>query len=346
MMHVLGIEASCDETAVAIVREDRTIVSHAIATQHQHEKTGGVVPEVAARLHLDLIPSLMQRALSEANIKPDQLSAIAGVAGPGLMGGLMVALMAAKGFALAANKPLIAVNHLEGHALTVRLTDAVEFPYLLLLVSGGNSQFLLVKGVGQYERLGATRDDAAGEAFDKSARLLGLGFPGGVQIEQLAKTGNIKRFHLPIPMQGQAHGDLSFSGLKTAVAQTIQQCGGLDQMDQQARADLAAGLQYAVAEALADRLDWLLTHRVDASWLHCPVVVAGGVAANQTIRARLLEVCAKHQRAFVAPPLSLCTDNAVMIAWAGLERFRLGMIDGDDVVARPRWPLTELTGSV
>jgi len=332
-MRVLGIETSCDETAAAIVDEARAILAERVLSQEAlHIPYGGIVPEVAARAHLDHLDGLIAHTLDDAKLGLADLDAIAVTGGPGLIGGVFVGVMTAKALALAAGKPFLAVNHLEGHALTVRLTDGIDFPYLLLLASGGHCQLLVVEGVGRYRRLGTTIDDAAGEAFDKAAKLLGLGYPGGPAIERCAQAGDPQRFPLPRPMLGRPGCDFSFSGLKTAVRQTAQ---GLGSMTDRDRADLAASFQQAVADVVADRAG----HALDQFGRLGPLVVAGGVAANAALRARLKALAESRGVAFVAPPLRLCTDNAAMIAWAGLERLRLGWTDGLDFAPRPRWPL-------
>ena len=338
-MIVLGIETSCDDTAAAVVGDDPRPRIHAnlIHTQlAEHAPYGGVVPEIAARAHLDRIDRLIQRALDEAGLGFHELDAVAAAAGPGLIGGLIVGTMAAKGIAWAEQKPFIAVNHLEAHALTARLSDGVAFPYLLLLVSGGHSQLLACAGVGQYRVLGASRDDAAGEAFDKTAKLLGLGYPGGPAIEQAARGGDPGRFPLPRPLKGRDGCDFSFSGLKTAVRQIIADRPPRGAADV---ADLAAAIELAICDTLIDRTANAM------AWFrrHCPagttLVAAGGVAANSRLRQRLAGLAAAAGLDFVAPPPALCTDNGAMIAWAGLERLRLGLTDGLDMPVRPRWPL-------
>jgi N6-L-threonylcarbamoyladenine synthase len=338
-MIVLGIETSCDDTAAAVVGDDPRphIHSNLIHTQlAEHAPYGGVVPEIAARAHLDHIDRLIQRALDAAGVAVQQLDGIAAAAGPGLIGGLIVGTMAAKGIAWAAQKPFIAVNHLEAHALTARLSDGVAFPYLLLLVSGGHSQLLVCAGVGRYRVLGASRDDAAGEAFDKTAKLLGLGYPGGPAIEQAARGGDPARFLLPRPLKGREGCDFSFSGLKTAVRQIIADRPPRDAKDV---ADLAAAIELAICDTLIDRtanaVAWFRRHYPEGTTL----VAAGGVAANLRLRQRLTGLAAAAGLDFVAPPPALCTDNGAMIAWAGLERLRLGLTDGLDMPVRPRWPL-------
>lgn len=319
---------------MALVRGDRSIVAQRIASQNEaHERFGGVVPELAARAHADRLAPMLAEVLDEAGIALADVDAIAGTAGPGLIGGVMVGLVTAKALAMAANKPLIAVNHLEGHALSPRLADAgLTFPYLLLLVSGGHCQLLGVEGVGRYRRLATTIDDAVGEAFDKSAKILGLGFPGGPALERAARAGNPARFALPRPLVGSDEPHFSFAGLKSAV---LRARAALATPAEQDIADLAASFQQAACDCLADR-----TARAIAAFPQATaLVVAGGVAANQRIRATLAALAEAHGLPFVAPPLWLCTDNGAMIAWAGIERFRAGDIDTLDAPARPRWPL-------
>jgi N6-L-threonylcarbamoyladenine synthase len=328
---ILGLESSCDETAAAIVGSDRMILAHALAGQEDHHRAfGGVVPEIAARAHSELMMPLIETALSDAGVELKDLDAIAATAGPGLIGGVMVGLVTAKALAMAAGKPLIAVNHLEGHALSPRLIDPdLAFPYLLLLVSGGHCQLLRVRGVGQYDRLATTIDDAVGEAFDKTAKILGLGFPGGPAVEKAAALGDPNAVPLPRPLKGAKEPHFSFAGLKSAVLRAHE--SGLH-----SAADIAAAFQAAVVDCLADRLEYSLS-RIDEK--PEALVVAGGVAANMAIRAMLENVAARHGMRFVAPPLWLCTDNGAMIAWAGVERFAAGLTDPLDVLARPRWPL-------
>lgn len=327
MALILGLESSCDETAAALVTTDRQILAHKLAGQEAaHRPYGGVVPEIAARAHVEVMAPLVEAALAEAGVTLSQVDAIAATAGPGLIGGVMVGLVTGKALALASGKPLIAVNHLEGHGLSPRLGDPdLEFPYLLLLVSGGHCQLLLVEGVGAYRRLATTIDDAAGEAFDKTAKLLGLGFPGGPAVEKAAAQGNARAVPLPRPLLGSAEPHFSFAGLKSAVARVVGQYSA---------EDIAASFQQAVVDCLLDRTRRAL-QSVDATAL----VVAGGVAANTRVRAALQGLAVEHGLRFVAPPLWLCTDNAAMIAWAGAERFAAGLTDPLDFPARPRWPL-------
>jgi N6-L-threonylcarbamoyladenine synthase len=336
MTVILGLESSCDDSAAALVTSDRRILAQAVVGQTQaHEPYGGVVPEIAARAHVEILPGLIEQVLRDANVAIGEIDAIAATAGPGLIGGVMVALLAGKGLALASGKPLIALNHLEGHALSPRLTDPdLDFPYLLLLVSGGHCQLLEVCGVGHYRRLATTIDDAAGEAFDKAAKLLGLGYPGGPAIEQLAKAGNPDSVPLPRPLVGSGEPHFSFAGLKSAVQRSV--ASGAHR-----REDIAASFQQAVVDCLVDRTR-LALGKTDAAAL----VVAGGVAANGAIRSALAELADAHRRRFSVPPAWLCTDNAAMIAWAGAERFAAGLVDGLDAPARARWPLDEAAEKV
>ncbi|KTR82853.1 protein kinase [Novosphingobium barchaimii] len=328
MATVLGIESSCDETAAALVTDGRVILAQRITSQDEaHRPYGGVVPEIAARAHAERLTPLIEATLADAGMTLADVDAIAATAGPGLIGGVMVGLVTAKALAMAGDKPLIAINHLEGHALSPRLADeSLGFPYLLLLVSGGHCQLLLVEGVGRYRRLGTTIDDALGEAFDKTAKLLGLGYPGGPAVERLAREGHAKRVPLPRPLLGSAEPHFSFAGLKSAVMRA-KVSGQHDD------ADIAAAFQQAAIDCLIDRSRRALQGAGPVSAL----VVAGGVAANQAIRSALEALAAEHGLPFVAPPLGLCTDNAAMIAWAGIER--LGQSDPLDTPARPRWPL-------
>ena len=330
MTLILGIESSCDETAAALVTSDRRILAHRLAGQEEaHRPYGGVVPEIAARAHVEILPRLIEEVLAEADVELGEVDAIAATAGPGLIGGVMVGLVTAKGLALAGGKPLVAVNHLEGHALSPMLTEPdLVFPYLLLLVSGGHCQLLLVEGVGRYVRLATTIDDAAGEAFDKSAKLLGLGYPGGPAIERAAAQGDPTAVPLPRPLVGSDEPHFSFAGLKSAVLRARD--GGAYRSE-----DIAASFQQAVVDCLVDRTRRALARVSGATAL----VVAGGVAANGAIRTALTDLAVSRDLPYVAPPLWLCTDNAAMIAWAGALRFEAGLVDGLDAPARARWPL-------
>jgi tRNA N6-adenosine threonylcarbamoyltransferase len=340
-MLVLGIETSCDETAAALVSDvgARIRANLVLSQVAEHRPYGGVVPEVAARAHLQHLDGLIAEMLAAAGVEWSEIDAVAATAGPGLIGGIFVGVMEAKAIALARRIPFIAVNHLEGHALSVRLTEDVPFPFLLLLVSGGHCQLLVVKGVGCYRRLGTTIDDAAGEAFDKGAKLLGLGFPGGPAIERAARSGDAARFALPRPLKGRPGCDFSFSGLKTALRQQVAALSATRVLTAQDTADLAASLQAAIADCLLDRTANALALFRAAHPEGSTVVVAGGVAANAVLRVRLSALAAAHDLALVAPPPALCTDNGAMIAWAGLERLRLNLVDGLDFAPRPRWPL-------
>ena len=332
MKLVLGIESSCDETAAALVRSDRTIVAQRIASQDaEHAPYGGVVPEIAARAHAERLAPMIASVLDEAGVSLAQCDAVAATAGPGLIGGVMVGLVSAKALSMASDVPLIAVNHLEGHALSPRLSDAsLDFPYLLLLASGGHCQILMVEGVGRYRRLATTIDDALGEAFDKTAKILDLGFPGGPAVERLAKEGDPQAVPLPRPLAGSPEPHFSFAGLKSAVLRAHES-------GQYQAADIAASFQQAAIECVVDRLRFAIDHGGEAPAL----VVAGGVAANAAMRAALTRFASTHAMRFIAPPPALCTDNAAMIAWAGLERLALPDFTPDplDLPARPRWPL-------
>jgi len=331
MALILGLESSCDDTAAALVGSDRRILAQAVVSQNDaHRPFGGVVPEIAARAHVQILPELVERVLGESGVGLGEVDAIAATAGPGLIGGVMVGLLTGKGLALAAGKPLLAVNHLEGHALSPRLADPdLDFPYLLLLVSGGHCQLLEVLGVGSYRRLATTIDDAAGEAFDKAAKLLGLGYPGGPAIEALAREGDAKAVPLPRPLLGSAEPHFSFAGLKSAVQRAVAS-------GDYRPADIAASFQQAVVDILVDRTRLALAQSAAPT-----LVVAGGVAANGAIKAALEQLALAEGRRFSVPPAWLCTDNAAMIAWAGVERYACGMFDPLDVPARARWPLDE-----
>ena len=334
---ILGLESSCDDTAAAVLRGREILSSVVFGQSDLHAPFGGVVPEIAARAHAEKIDLCVEQALAEAHVTLPEIDAVAVTAGPGLIGGVLAGVMCAKGIAAATGKPLIGVNHLAGHALTPRLTDDLAFPYLMLLVSGGHCQFLLVEGPDAFTRLGGTIDDAPGEAFDKTARLLGLPQPGGPAVEREAAAGDPSRFDLPRPLLDRPGCDMSFSGLKTALLRArdkaVAEAGGLRTQD---RADLCAAFQSAVTDILVAKS----AEALRASGAR-RFAVAGGVAANGTIRAALERLCAETETEFVAPPLALCTDNAAMIAYAGGERLRLGLIDDLTLAARPRWPLAD-----
>jgi N6-L-threonylcarbamoyladenine synthase len=340
-MRVLGIETTCDETAASVVSLNASgggqILSNIIYSQiAEHAPYGGVVPEIAARAHVEAIDGIVRNAMEQAGVWFDDLDGVAAAAGPGLIGGVMVGLTTGKTLALVADKPFIAVNHLEAHALTARLTDALEFPYLLLLVSGGHTQLIAVKGVGDYVRLGTTLDDAIGEAFDKVAKMLGLPYPGGPQVERAATTGDPARFELPRPMHGRPNADFSLSGLKTAVRLTAERAGPLKPNDV---ADLCASFQAAIVDVIVDRTRNALKMFRAQVGLPNAIVVAGGVAANNVIRSGLQRFAAGSGLKLILPPAALCTDNGAMIAWTGIERLRLGMVDDLSFAPRPRWPL-------
>ena len=332
-MLVLGIETSCDETAVAIVDGQGEVRAQVVLSQvAEHRPFGGIVPEIAARSHLAHLDRLIAKAMTEAGLGFKDLSAVAATAGPGLIGGVIVGVMTAKAIAAVHKIPFIAVNHLEGHALTAHFSNGVAFPYLLLLVSGGHCQLLAVEGAGSYRRLGTTIDDAAGEAFDKVAKMICLGYPGGPALARAAEKGDAKRFAFPRPMKGKPGCDFSFSGLKTAVRTVVEEMGTLSETDV---ADLAASFQAAMVDSICDRVRRALEIFPEGRTL----VAAGGVAANTALREALTRTAAKSGFDFVAPPTALCTDNAVMIAWAGLARAREGISDALDFKPRPRWPL-------
>jgi N6-L-threonylcarbamoyladenine synthase len=372
-MIILGIESSCDETSAALIHDTELspehygsrdcggrILAHKVHSQiEDHIIHGGVVPEIAARAHLVKIRPIIHACLEEANLHMDDIDGIAATTGPGLIGGVMVGMMAAKGLALALNKPFIGINHLEGHALTPRLSHDVQFPYLLLLVSGGHTQIILARALGDYKVLGTTLDDAAGECFDKSAKMMGLPYPGGPELEALAAEyasserfdhgAALKRFDLPRPMRGRQEINFSFSGLKTAVRQHVETIAAQGTHDALPRADmamLAYAFQEAMVEIFSERINRALSTILDDKAL-CPekpsaLVIAGGVGANKRIRGALKSLTQTHDLSFIAPPLHLCTDNGAMIAWAGLERMRHGEMSAFDMRARPRWPLEEL----
>jgi N6-L-threonylcarbamoyladenine synthase len=342
----LGIESSCDETAVALLTPDGRVLAEIVRSQFEaHAAFGGVVPEIAARAHLDHLPAMIAAALDRAHVTMADIGAVGATVGPGLIGGLIVGSGVARGIALARGLPFVAVNHLEAHALTPRLpgldADGAPFPYLLLLVSGGHTQCILVEGVGRYVRLGGTVDDAAGEAFDKVAKLMGLPWPGGPALERLARGGDPTRHPFPRPLLGRPGCDFSFSGLKTSVAHTVSRYGSAA-LPQRDAADIAASFQAAVAATLADRAENALAMARLGHPALALLVVAGGVAANGAIRTALADVASRHRARLLAPPLALCTDNAVMVAWTAIERLRLGLTDSLDAAARPRWPLDSL----
>jgi N6-L-threonylcarbamoyladenine synthase len=346
-MLVLGIETTCDETAAAVVErlEDGRgkIRSNIVLSQTtEHAAFGGVVPEIAARAHVEALDHIIGKAMHEAGIGFDALDGVAAASGPGLIGGVIVGLTTAKAISLVANKPLIAINHLEAHALTARLTDAVPFPYCLFLASGGHTQILAVRGVGDYVLLGNTMDDAVGEAFDKTAKLLGLGYPGGPQVEKEAANGNPERFALPRPMHGRAEADFSLSGLKTALRLEAEKIAPLSDQDV---ADLCASFQQAVVDVVADRLRTGMAIFRERFKSPTAIVAAGGVAANQAIRKILHRLAFEFGTVLVVPPPALCTDNGAMIAWAGAERLSLGLIDNLELAPRARWALEDVAGA-
>jgi len=341
-MIILGIESSCDETAVAVVDDVKNILANIVSSQYQeHRPFGGVVPEIAARAHLNHIEFILNKAMDESGLTLDQIDGFAASGGPGLIGGVIVGVMMAKGLALAKNKPFIPVNHLEAHALTVRLTHEVDFPYLLLLVSGGHCQFLIVEDVGHYTYLGGTLDDAIGECLDKTARLLGYAYPGGPTIERLAREGNPEAFHLPKPLKGQAGCSFSFSGLKTAARKVILEN---EAKSPRFQADFCASLQKTIGDILEDRCQHAITMALEKKPEIKDLVLAGGVAANQYFCERLTSLVRERGISLITPPVSLCTDNGAMVAWAGLERLQKGLVGSLAFAPRPRWPLEELKG--
>ena len=337
-MKILGIETSCDETAASIVTDAREILSHVVISQIlEHQKYGGVVPEIASRAHLNYLQKIVEKTLADAKCEIADIDAIAVTAGPGLVGGLLVGLMFAKGLSFASNKPLLAINHLEGHALTARLTNPeVIFPYLMLLVSGGHCQILLVEQVGKYKKLGGTLDDAVGEAFDKVAKMLGLDYPGGPMVEKLALNGNELAYSLPLAMKGRKGCDFSFSGLKTAVRLIIEK----EELTPQVISNICASFQKTIADILIDRLN-NAAESIEGLGLK-QLIIAGGVAANQYLLQKIANAMLKHNLTTIAPPIKLCTDNGAMIAWAGVERLKLGLVDDLNVAPHPRWPLDSL----
>ena len=343
-MIVLGIESSCDETAAALVNEKKEILGEALLSQEEHKAFGGVVPEIAARSHLDHIDNILEQCFAKTNLTLSDVDAIAASSGPGLIGGVVVGVMTAKALSIALKKPFIAVNHLEGHALAARISNDVTFPYLLLLVSGGHCQILVVKDVDKYERLGTTIDDAVGEAFDKVAKMLGLGYPGGPAVEKLAASGDESRFTLPRPLIGSQDCNLSFSGLKTAVRKIVEtnaSDGEIAHADipKHDLADICACFQYTATDCLCRKLKRAITYFKEKYPTGKNLVVSGGVASNTYLRAKLQKLADDNDLIFAAPPIRFCTDNGVMIAWAGLERFRKGYTSELDFKPRPRWPL-------
>ena len=346
-MRVLGIESSCDETAAAIIDDNRVILSNIVSSQIQdHARFGGVVPEIAARAHMNNIETIIDMALKDAGLTLNDIDGVAATCGPGLIGGVIVGMMAGKTIATIMNKPFIAVNHLEGHVLSPRLSDNIPFPYLVLLVSGAHTQILIAHELGDYELLGTTLDDAVGECFDKVGRMLGLPFPGGKYVAEMAsqcadRKAAATKFPLPRPLKGREGCDFSFSGLKTAVLKYVT-----DDMSEDEKIMLAAAMEDAVADVMADRI----THAISIfksrypTLEHAHIVSGGGVAANVTIKQRLLSLCANYDIVFTAPPAHLCTDNGAMIAWAGMERLQRGLVDDSSAKARPRWPLEDLQG--
>lgn len=347
-MIVLGIETSCDETAVAVIDGEKRILANLVLSQlDEHRAFGGVVPEIAARAHMDHLPTLIEAALQDAKIGFKDLTGVAATTGPGLIGGVMVGMMAGKAIAAAHSLPFVAVNHLEAHALTPRLTNDLEFPYLLLLVSGGHTQILIAEDIGKYKKLGGTIDDALGECFDKAAKLMGLPHPGGPNVERAAKDCTdhkraIAKFPLPVPMKGREGCDFSFSGLKTAVRNHVEKLpeGKLDYEDV---ADLCFAFQETAAEIVNDRMRAAIAkfRELHGSGKRFPLVVSGGVAANARIRKALQDLSESEDMDFVAPPMELCSDNGAMIAWTGIEKLKRNIVNTLDIAARPRWPLDE-----
>lgn len=339
-MIILGIETSCDETAVALVQDDRRVLAeHVFSQLAEHAVYGGVVPEIAARAHLEKLDRLIHATMLDAGLDFDQVDGIAATTGPGLVGGLLVGSTTAKALAIATGKPFLAINHLEAHALTARLVEPIDFPYLMLLVSGGHTQLLAVEGVGRYVRLGTTIDDAVGEAFDKAAKMLGLGHPGGPAVERMAKVGDHSAYDMPRPLWRDSSGDFSFSGLKTKLRQTILKLGQAA-ADVGVQADLCASYQAAIGDVLVDRFA-LAARRYRERWQGDVAVIAGGVAANDYIRRRLSGAADVAGLRLVVPPQRWCSDNAAMVAWAGVERSRLGWVDSLTAPVRPRWPLDQ-----
>ncbi len=335
---VLGIESSCDETAAAFVTSKKEVLANVVYSQiPEHRPFGGVVPEIAARAHLEKIDYVVERAFADAGVAPEDISAIAGTCGPGLIGGVIVGATFAKTLAMAFNKPFIAINHIEAHAISVRLTESLEFPYLLLLASGGHCQICIVHDIDNFEVIGKTLDDSVGESFDKVAKMLDLGYPGGPAVEKAAKAGDYRRFLLPRPLCTKHSCDFSFSGLKTAVRTIIEKYEG--QMNEQDKIDLCASFQASVTDVIAYKMDSAI-NLCSGKIPIAGVVISGGVAANQAIRSTLQELCERKRLKFLAPPLSYCTDNAAMIAWLGVEKFAKKQFNELNFRPRPRWPLS------
>ena len=335
-MNILGIESSCDETAAAIVTSDKKILSNIILSQNdEHAPFGGVVPEIAARSHIENMDLVVKQAIQKSGLNWGDIDAVAATTGPGLIGGVLVGTMTGKTLSSILKKPFIAINHLEGHALTARLCSDIEFPYLLLLVSGGHCQVMIVEGVGKYQKLGGTLDDALGEAFDKTAKMLGLGYPGGPKIEENALRGNHNKFKFPMPLKGREGCDFSFSGLKTAIRLVVEDIPKTPENI----ADICASFQHTAGEILKDRMRNAL-NIFSAKYESKNLVVAGGVAANKYLRGALEEVASEFGFSLFAPPINLCTDNAAMIAWVGVERFQLGITDSLETEPRARWALS------
>lgn len=335
-MKVLGIESSCDETAIAVVDSNRNIILNEIYSQIKlHEKYGGVIPELAARNHIEILPKMIEGAIKDGKLNLAEIDAVAVTAGPGLIGGVIVGVMVAKGLASALGKPCIPINHLEGHALTARLTDpSLEFPFLLLLVSGGHCQILFAKSLGNYELLGATKDDAVGEAFDKVAKMLGLGYPGGPAVEKFALKGNKKAYDFPKPFFKEKHCNMSFSGLKTAVSRQIAKEGDLSD---EIKFNICASFQDTISVVLCDRIENAIKICRDKNMDFSTIVISGGVAANRYICNSLLDLCHKYGKKLITPPIKLCTDNAAMIAWAGVEKMIAGVESDLGFAPKSKW---------
>lgn len=337
-MRILGIETSCDETAIAVVDSNRNLLLNQVHSQMKlHAKYGGVIPELAARNHVEILPKLLENAIKEGNLNLKEIEGVAVTAGPGLIGGVIVGVMVAKGLASALNKPCIPVNHLEGHALTARLTDpTLQFPFLLLLVSGGHCQILLAKDIGCYTLLGSTRDDAVGEAFDKVAKMLGLGYPGGPVVEERALQGDKKAYDFPKAFFREKHCDLSFSGIKTAV---FRQIAKEEDLSDEVKSNICASFQEAITSTLSDRLERAIKI-CNKKIYFSDIVIAGGVAANRYLAASLLTLCNSYQKRLVIPPISLCTDNAAMIAWTGVEKMNKGLVSDLGFAPKSQWPIS------